>query len=115
MTNKQEKKHEGLDRYIILALFVIIAAIAIIYNLAKIQIVNGQNYRDEAIYRLSASGVIYPKRGDIFDRNGVPIAGSRMGYCVQYVDVKMPNKEKNRLLLELINILEQDGKVIKAD
>ncbi|HHU90150.1 MAG TPA: penicillin-binding protein 2 [Clostridiaceae bacterium] len=114
MTNKQEKKHEGLDRYIILALFVIIAAIAIIYNLAKIQIVNGQNYRDEAIYRLSASGVIYPKRGDIFDRNGVPIAGSRMGYCVQYVDVKMPNKEKNRLLLELINILEQDGKVIKS-
>ncbi|NLL66295.1 MAG: hypothetical protein GX236_01165 [Clostridiaceae bacterium] len=114
MTNKHEKKHEGLDRYIIMALFIIIAAVAIIYNLAKIQLVDGQNYREEAIYRLSASGVIYPKRGDIFDRNGVPIAGSRMGYCAQYVDVKMPNDEKNRMLLELINILEQDGKVIKS-
>lgn len=114
MNNKQEKKHEGLDRYIIMAVFIIIAAVAIIYNLAKIQIVDGQSYREEAIYRLSASGVIYPKRGDIFDRNGVPIAGSRMGYCTQYVDVKMPNEEKNRMLLELINILEQDGKAIKS-
>ena len=114
MNNKEEKKYEGLDRYIIMALFILIAAIAIIYNLAKIQIVNGQYYRDEAIYRLSAKGVIYPKRGDIYDRNGVPIAGSRMGYCVQYVDVKMSNEEKNRMLLELINILEQDGKVIKS-
>ena len=114
MSNKQEKKHEGLDRYIIMAVFILIAAVAIIYNLAKIQIVDGQSYREEAIYRLSASGVIYPKRGDIFDRNGVPIAGSRMGYCAQYVDVKMPNEEKNRMLLELINILEQDGKTIKS-
>ncbi|NLO99284.1 MAG: penicillin-binding protein 2 [Clostridiaceae bacterium] len=114
MTSKHEKKHEGLDRYIILALFIIVAAAAIIYNLAKIQLVDGQNYREEAIYRLSSTGVIYPKRGDIFDRNGVPIAGSRMGYCAQYVDVKMPNDEKNRMLLELINILEQDGKVIKS-
>ncbi len=114
MNNKHEKKHEGLDRYIIMAVFILIAAVAIIYNLAKIQIVDGQSYREEAIYRLSSSGVIYPKRGDIFDRNGVPIAGSRMGYCTQYVDVKMPNEEKNRMLLELINILEQDGKAIKS-
>ncbi len=114
MNNKHEKNHEGLDRYIIMAVFIIIAVVAIIYNLAKIQIVDGQSYREEAIYRLSATGVIYPKRGDIFDRNGVPIAGSRMGYCTQYVDVKMPNEEKNRMLLELINILEQDGKVLKS-
>jgi penicillin-binding protein 2 len=114
MSNKQEKKHEGLDRYIIMAAFIIIAAVAIIYNLAKIQIVDGQSYREEAIYRLSATGVVYPKRGDIFDRNGVPIAGSRMGYCVQYVDIRMPNKEKNGMLLELISILERDGKVLKS-
>lgn len=114
MSNKHEKKHEGLDRYIIMAAFIIIAAVAIIYNLAKIQIVDGQSYRQEAIYRLSATGVVYPKRGDIFDRNGVPIAGSRMGYCAQYVDIHMSNEEKNRMLMELINILEQDGKVLKS-
>ena len=73
MTSKHEKKHEGLDRYIILALFIIVAAAAIIYNLAKIQLVDGQNYREEAIYRLSSTGVIYPKRGDILTETGFPL------------------------------------------
>ncbi|MCX7772337.1 MAG: penicillin-binding protein 2, partial [Clostridia bacterium] len=85
-----------------------------VYNLANIQIVNGQKYKDESIYRLSAKGVIYPKRGDIYDRNGVPIAGSRMGYCAQYVDIRMPNKDKNRMLLNLINTLEKDKKYYKS-
>jgi penicillin-binding protein 2 len=112
--NKDEKKHEGLDRYIILAAFIVFAAVSIIYNLANIQIVNGQKYREESIYRLSASGTIYPKRGDIYDRNGIPIAGSRMGYCAQYVDVKMPNREKNEMLLEIIKVLEKGNKKIKS-
>jgi penicillin-binding protein 2 len=113
MSNK-EKKHEGLDRYIILAVMIIVAAVSIIYKLAEIQIVNGPKYKEESVYRLSAQGVIYPKRGDIYDRNGVPIAGSRMGYSAQYVDVRMPNSEKNRMLLELIGILERDNKKIKS-
>jgi len=112
--NQKEKKHEGLDRYIILAIFILIASIAIVYNLAKIQIVHGQKYKEESIYRLSAKGNIYPKRGNIYDRNGIPIAGNRMGYCVQYVDIKMPNSEKNKMLLELIRILEKDNKTIKS-
>ena len=112
--NQKEKKHEGLDRYIILAIFILIASIAIVYNLAKIQIVHGQKYKEESIYRLSAKGNIYPKRGNIYDRNGIPIAGNRMGYCVQYVDIKMPNSEKNKMFLELIRILEKDNKTIKS-
>lgn len=113
MKNK-EKKHEGLDRYLILAAFILIAAFAIVYNLATIQIVNGQKYKEESVYRLSAKGTIYPKRGDIYDRNGVPIAGSRMGYCAQYVDIRMSNSEKNPMLLEIIKILEKDNKTIKS-
>lgn len=112
--SKTERKFEGLDRYIIIAVFIIVAAMAIIYNLAKIQIVDGQKYKEEAIYRFSAKGVIYPKRGDIFDRKGVPIAGSRMGYCTQYVDIKMSNEDKNRMLLEIIKVLERDSKTIKS-
>ena len=68
---QKDKKSEGLDRYIILATIIIVAAVAIIYNLAKIQLIDGQRYREESVYRLAARGEIYPKRGDIFDRNGV--------------------------------------------
>ncbi len=105
---------EGWDRYLILAIFIIVATTAIIYNLADIQIANGQKYKEESVYRLSAQGSIYPKRGDIYDRNGVPIAGSRMGYCAQYVDVSMPVDQKNSMLLEVIKILEADHKTIKS-
>ena len=63
---------------------------------------------------MAARGEIYPKRGDIFDRNGVPIAGSRMGYCAQYVDIDMPNEEKNRILFEIIKVLEKDDKTVKS-
>lgn len=112
--NSKKTKQDGWDRYLILAAFIILAAVTIIYNLANIQIVNGQKYKEESIYRLSAEGVIYPKRGDILDRNGVPIAGSRMGYGAQYVDVSMPGMEKNRLLLSVIEMLEKDNKAIKS-
>lgn len=112
---KKEKKHQGLDRYLILAFIIILISIKIIYELAIIQIVDSQKHKEAAIYRLSAEGSIYPKRGDIFDRNGVPIAGSRMGYCVQYVDVGMSNKEKNSIILSIIEILEKDKKTIKSN
>lgn len=112
--NNQNKKMDGWDRYIILAAFIIVASVAIVYNLANIQIVNGQKYKEESIYRLSSEGTIYPKRGDILDRNGVLIAGSRMGYCAQYVDVRMTNEEKNRMLLSIIEVLEKDNKSIKS-
>jgi penicillin-binding protein 2 len=112
--NTKKKRLEGWDRYLILGAFIIVVSTAIIYNLANIQIVNGQKYKEESIYRLSAEGVIYPKRGDILDRNGVPIAGSRMGYGVQYVDVKIPVKEKNKILLSVIEILENDKKTVKS-
>lgn len=97
-----------------MAIFIILASVAIIYNLATIQIVNGQKYKEESVYRLSAEGVIYPKRGDIFDCNGVPIAGNRMGYGTQYVDISMSVKDKNRMLLSLIEILEKNHKTIKS-
>ena len=63
--SKDENKREGLDRYIILAILIIVAAAAIILRLAKIQIVNGQMYRRRPNIACRPKGVIYPKRGDI--------------------------------------------------
>ena len=112
--NTRRKRLESWDRYLILAICIVLAASAIVYNIADIQIVNGRKFREESVYRFSAEGVIYPKRGDILDRNGVPIAGSRMGYCAQYVDVKIPDNEKNSVLLSLVKVLEMDNKTFKS-
>lgn len=114
MSNNDEKKHKGLDRYIVLAIVILAIAAIIIYNLANIQLVNGAYYMEQSKSRISVKSYIYPKRGDIYDRNGVPIAGSRMGYCVQYVDVDMPADEKNAMFLEFINVLEKNGKTFRS-
>lgn len=112
--SNEEKKHKGLDRYIVLAVCILAAAAIIIYNLATIQLINGAYYQEQSISRIATQGYIYPKRGDIFDRNGIPIAGSRMGYCVQYVDVDMSHEEKNAMFFELISVLEENGRGFKS-
>lgn len=112
--SNEEKKHKGLDRYIVLAVCILAAAAIIIYNLATIQLINGAYYQEQSISRIATQGYIYPKRGDIFDRNGIPIAGSRMGYCVQYVDVNMSHEEKNAMFFELISVLEENGRGFKS-
>ena len=112
--SNEEKKHKGLDRYIVLAVIILAISAIIIYNLATIQLINGAYYQEQSISRIATEGYIYPKRGDIFDRNGIPIAGSRMGYCVQYVDVDMSHEEKNAMFFELISVLEENDRGFKS-
>lgn len=111
---KPEEKKTRNDRFILLALMVLAAAAALVLQLIRLQIINGASYLEQSTYRLSAQGVIYASRGNIYDRNGVPIAGSRMGYSIQYVDSNLSNREKNLMLLHLIEVLEKNGKPIKS-
>lgn len=101
-----------LDRFFFLAVAIIVVAILFVARLADLQLVHGATYRQETISRISTTGTIHAARGNIYDRNGVPIAGSRMGFCVEYVDVKMGNPEKNAMLMELWRVLEKYGKKI---
>lgn len=114
MARRNEEKKPHLDRYIVLAIFVIFITIAIILQLVQHQLINGASFLAQSSYRILAEGEIYAARGNIYDRNGVPIAGSRMGYSVQYVDVKMSNAEKNRMLLDLIELLEKNGETTRS-
>jgi penicillin-binding protein 2 len=97
------------ERYLLLAIGIIVMSVVFIARLAELQLVHGAQYREETVSRISTTGTIHAARGNIYDRNGVPIAGSRMGFCVSYVDVKMPNGEKNAMLLALWQLLDRYG------
>jgi penicillin-binding protein 2 len=97
------------ERYLLLAIGIIVMSMVFIARLAELQLVHGAQYREETVSRISTTGTIHAARGNIYDRNGVPIAGSRMGFCVSYVDVKMPNGEKNAMLLALWQLLDRYG------
>lgn len=103
-----------LDRYLLLAAAVVAMTVVFIARLADLQLVHGAEYRKETISRIATTGIIHAARGNIYDRNGVPIAGSRMGFCVEFVDLSMPNEQKNAMLLALWRVLEKNGSTIET-
>lgn len=117
INEEEEEKRKQRDikrRYIIYLIIIIVCCAVFLRHLVNLQIVNGQEYLDSSIKRIITKGVVYANRGNIYDRNGIPIAGNRMGYCIEYVDTGLPNKEKNEMLLKFINLLEQNGDTYKS-
>ena len=98
--DKEKKKTKDIKRrYIIYLVIIILCCIVFLRHLVNLQIVNGQEYLDTSIKRIITNGVIYANRGNIYDRNGIPIAGNRMGYCIEYVDTDLSNREKTRCFI----------------
>jgi penicillin-binding protein 2 len=113
MKSKDEKKHQGLDRYILIAVFILAAAGVIIYNLAVIQLIRGDDYKKESSAG-SIPRVYLSQAGEYLRQKRHSHRGSRMGYCVQYVDTKMDNAQKNAMILDLIRILDGTGRPSEA-
>lgn len=80
-----------------------------ILQLFNLQIVHGQEYREQSEKRLVREAETYAPRGDIFDRYGKVIATSKIGYSVQIYKTKIDNDRLNEVLLDIANILEKNG------
>lgn len=80
-----------------------------ILQLFNLQIVHGEEYREQSERRLVREAEAYAPRGDIFDRYGKVIATSKIGYSVQIYKTKIENDRLNEVLLEVANILEKNG------
>jgi penicillin-binding protein 2 len=106
---EQELQADLKKRYIIFFLIIVIFCGAFLRQLVDLQIVNGKEYLVTSTKRIVTNGVIYANRGNIYDRNGIPIAGNRMGFCVQYVDSGLSNAKKNMAISNLINLFKKNG------
>jgi len=102
-------KEKLKDRYITLALFFIAFGIAIIYQLVDLQIVNGKKYYEDSRYVTQKEREVIAPRGNIYDRNGVPIATNRQGFTLHIVRTEMENSEFNDMVLQLVNVMEKNG------
>ncbi len=80
-----------------------------ILQLFNLQIVHGEEYREQSERRLVREADTYAPRGDIFDRYGKVIATSKIGYSVQIYKTKIENNKLNNVLLEVATILEKNG------
>ncbi|HEX3029103.1 MAG TPA: penicillin-binding transpeptidase domain-containing protein, partial [Clostridia bacterium] len=103
------------DRYNILAMFFIAIGIAILLGLVNIQILNGKK-NDEASQKalLNVKQVKAP-RGNIYDKNGMPIALNRIGFTVEVMDAGLNDDELNNMLYRLIKLFEKNGDSYDTD
>ncbi|MCX7923840.1 MAG: penicillin-binding protein 2 [Clostridia bacterium] len=102
-------KEKFKDRYVILAMCMVMVGIMMIYQLVNLQIVRGEEYDEKSQRRLLNERKVPAPRGNIVDRYGAPIAVNRMGFSVQIIDTKTKSPELNGMILKLIQIFEKNN------
>ena len=97
------------DRCNIVALFFVVMSTAIIFQLVNLQVINGEYYEDISQKRLLRERNIVAPRGNILDRNGLPIAVNRTGFLVQMYKEKRTVQKLNDVIDKVVKILEKNG------
>lgn len=97
------------DRYVIISFMLVLVFAVIIYQLANIQLIQGQNYFAQSQTYNLRSRTILAERGNILDRYGVPIAVNSTSHSLLLMDTGKNSAELNEMLYKIIGILEKNG------
>ncbi len=97
------------DRRAQIGLFFAIIGILLVVRLAVVTIVQGDEYLEKSLnYRLKKIPE-YAKRGEIFDRNGVVLAGNQAAFTVNLMGSNLTKQEMNSVSKDLIDLLDAKG------
>ena len=96
-------------RYNVISMCVYIVGIILLVQLFNLQIVKGQEYREQSNTRLTRESVLKAARGNILDRTGNPIVSNSMGFRLDLYKTKVDNQTLNDTIFIIINILEKNG------
>ena len=96
-------------RFNFLTTVIYILGIVLLLQLFNLQIVHGEEYREQSNTRLTRESTIKADRGSILDKSGNTIVGNSMGFSVDLYKTKIDDKTLNQTILNVINVLEQNG------
>lgn len=105
--NNSEMKSSKI-KYNILSVCVYIFGIILLIQLFNLQIVKGQEYRNQSNTRLTRESVLKAARGKILDRTGNPIVSNTMGFRLDLYKTKVDNQTLNNTILNIVNVLEKN-------
>lgn len=78
-------------------------------QLFNLQIVHGEEYREESNTRLTRESTLEAARGDILDQSGNKLATTALGYKLELYKTKIDTRDLNEALLKIVNLLEANG------
>ena len=93
-------------RYNIVSTLVYIIGIVLLLQLFNLQIVHGEEYREQSNTRLTRESVQEAARGNISDQSGNKLATTTLGSCLQLYKTKIDTQTLNNTLLKITQILE---------
>ena len=96
-------------RYNIVSTFFYIISIILLLQLFNLQIVHGEEYREESNTRLSRETALEAARGNISDQSGNKLATTTLGYSLELYKTKIDTKSLNNTLLKIIQLLEKNA------
>lgn len=94
------------DRRYQIGFFFSLVFIILVVRLAVVTIVQGDEYLEKSLnYRLKKIPE-YAKRGEIYDRNGVLLAGNQPAFTVNLMGSNLTKEEMNKVSKDLIELLD---------
>jgi penicillin-binding protein 2 len=97
------------NRFNVFAAFLLFVFIIVIFQLMNLQLVQGDEYNVMSQKKLLRKQRLVAPRGNIFDRNGIPIATNRLSYTVDIIKTNENSTELNKKLLRLIKVFDKNG------
>lgn len=105
-------QQKRMIRTVIATLLIVTIAFVYTMRLVKIQLIDGEMYfargRASSVRTVNAPAV----RGEILDRNGVPLVVNRMGCSIIFDAAYFPSRKqqetRNKVILSLIRIVEEE-------
>ncbi len=91
-----------------MGILIALIGLIFIYRLLQLQIVQGEEFKEQSEQRLLRSVSVKPPRGEILDRYGRPLVTNRMGFSVQVHKTHISNERFNEVLLKLLDIIEKN-------
>ncbi len=110
-----------IDRFAVLAVVFVTMSAILLHRLYVLQIVNGEDYRNNFTIQTTRTRTIKSTRGNIYDRNGNVLASNELSYTLTiqdsgtYETTRAKNLALNAEAYKISKILEENGDALSND
>lgn len=102
-------KQDNNVRFNIIMLAVYFVGIVLLVQLFNLQIIKGDEYREQSNTRLTRESVLEAARGNICDRTGEKLVSCKTEFDLSIYKTKIDNKTLNNCILNTVQILEKNS------